>query len=113
MSSKTPLPRMSLRTRDTDSQRHPGRPDQPRPRRSTLEVQAEKAEKESLRAEKERLRSETIQATAELETQMEAQFKEKLATAHHPPPSTQRKVRRMTTKASRDVVTEGMSASLQ
>ena len=112
MSSKTPLPRMGLRTRDTDSQKHPGRPDQPRPRQSTHEVQAEKAEKATMRAKKVRLRSETIQATAKLETQMEAHLKEKLATAHHPPPNIRRKVQRIPVKASRDVAAEGMIVSL-
>lgn len=93
--SKTPLPRMSLRTRDKDSQKHPGKPDLPRPRRSTVEVQAEKAEKARVEAERERSRLESIRATAELETRMGEQLKEKLTTAHHPPPSKQKKASRV------------------
>ena len=95
MLPKTPLPRMSLCLRETDTQKHPGLPDMPRTRQSTQEVQAEKAEKVALREERGRLRSETIQATAELETCMEAQLKQKLAMAHQPPPSSQKKVRCM------------------
>lgn len=60
-------------------------------------------------ADKERLRSETIQATAELENRMEAQLKEKLAMAHHPPPSTQKRMPRATAKKSLVVVPEGMT----
>jgi hypothetical protein len=45
MLSKTPMPYMSLRARQKDSQKHPGRPDQPCTKWSTQEVQAEKAEK--------------------------------------------------------------------
>lgn len=86
MSSKTPLPRMSLRARDKESQKHPGRPDLPRTKRSTQEVQAEKAEKARLEAERERSRIATIRATAELETRMQEEQREKLTTAHRPPP---------------------------
>ncbi|KAF8258466.1 hypothetical protein EI94DRAFT_1707976 [Lactarius quietus] len=106
MSSKTPLPRMSLRLRETDTQKHPGLPDMPCPRRSTQEVQAEKAEKVSLREEKGRLCSNTIRATAKLETRMEAQLKEKLATAHRPPPSSQKKVRHMPKRVPPEVRSE-------
>lgn len=93
-SSKTPLPRMSLRVRDKESQRHPGRPDQPRSKRTTQEVQAEKAEKIRVQTEREDLRAQNIQAAARVETQMGVQLQEKLAAAHHPPPSTQKKVLR-------------------
>jgi hypothetical protein len=113
MSSKTPLPGRALRARDKESQRHPGKPDQPRPRRSTQEVQAEKAEKARVLAEKECMCSETIQATAKLEKHMEAQLKEKLSTAHHPPPSTQKRVLRATAKKSLAVVPEGMAFFLK
>ena len=109
MLSKTPLPGRILRARDKDSQRHPGKPDQPRQRRSTQEVQAEKVEKARLLADRERMRSETIQATAELEKRMEAELKQKLSTAHHPPPSTQKRVPRPTAKKSLVVVPEGMT----
>jgi hypothetical protein len=109
MSSKTPLPGRTLRVRDKDSQLHPGKPDQPCQKRSTQEVQAEKAEKAHVLAEKERMCSETIQATAELENQMEAQLKEKLNTAHHPTPSTQKKVVHATAKKLLAVVPEGMT----
>src|ERR1700744_1685115 len=109
MSSKTPLPGRALHARDKESQKHPGKPDQPRPRRSTQEVQAEKTKKARVLADKERLRSETIQATAELENHMEAQLKEKLSKAHHPPSSTQKKVTRATAKKSLAVVLEGMT----
>ena len=111
MSSKTPLPGRILRARDKDSQRHPGKPDQPRQRRSTQEVQAEKVEKARLLADRERMRSETIQTTAELEKHMEAELKQKLSMAHHPPPppSTQKRVPRPTAKKSLVVVPEGMT----
>ena len=59
-------------------------------------------------ADKERLHSETIQATAELENHMEAQLK-KLAKAHHPPSSMQKKVTHTTAKKSLAVVPEGMT----
>ena len=86
MSSKTHLPGRILCAQDKDSQRHLGKPDQPCQRRSTQEVQAEKVEKARLLADRERMRSETIQTTAELEKHMEAELKQKLSTAHHPPP---------------------------
>ena len=109
MSSKTPLPGRILRAQDKDSQKHPGKPDQPRQRQSTQEVRAEKAEKAHVLADKEHLRSETIQATAELEKHMEAQLKEKLSTAHHPPPSKQKRVPHPVAKKSLAVVPEGMT----
>lgn len=109
MSSKTPLPGRALHAQHKESQIHPGKPDQPRSRRPTQEVQAKKAKKARVLADKERTRSETIQATAELENRMEAQLKEKLATAHHPPPSMQKRVPRATAKNSLAVVPEGMS----
>jgi hypothetical protein len=58
-------------------------------------------------ADKECMCSETIQATAKLENRMEVQLKEKLATAHHPPPSTQKRVLCATAKKSLAVVPEG------
>ena len=90
---------MSLRARDRESQRHPGKPDQPCPKRSTQEVQAEKAEKVSRQVETEALRAQNIQAAAEVESQMEVQRQEQLASAHHPPPTTKKKVTRPRTKA--------------
>jgi hypothetical protein len=36
--------------------------------------------------------TQNIQAAADLETQMEEKIKDKLANAHHPPPSMQKKV---------------------
>lgn len=98
MSSKTPMPYMSLRSRDKDSQKHPGRPDQPRPKRSTQEVQAEKAQKVAVQVEREALRAQNIQEVAEVESQMEVQLQEKLASAHHPPPTGKKKVTRPSTK---------------
>jgi hypothetical protein len=98
MSSKTPLPRMGLRARDKDSQKHPGKPDMPRLKRPTTEVQAEKTEKAREQSKRERLHTGTIQSTAELESRMEAQLKEKLITAHSPPPTTQKKVLRVRAK---------------
>src|ERR1700761_8350944 len=109
MSSKTPLPARALRARDKESQRHPGKPDQPRQRRSTQEVQAEKAEKARVLAAKERMRSETIQATAELENRLEAELKDKLAAAHHPPRSTWKKVPRPIAKKQSAEDPEGMA----
>ncbi|KAJ3506852.1 hypothetical protein NLJ89_g6637 [Agrocybe chaxingu] len=98
MASKTPLPRLGLRSRDKESQKHPGKPDQPRARRTTEEVQAEKAEKVRAQGEREEMRAQNIQWAAELETRMEVQMKDKLNTAHHPPPSTLTKVLRPRTK---------------
>ena len=66
---------------------HPGKPDLPQPKRSSNEVKAKKAEKAQVQSEKEHLCSQMIETTARLEAHMEAQFKEKLATAHHPPPN--------------------------
>ena len=93
MSAKTPLPRlgMSLRIREKDSQKHPGKPDLPHPRRSTSEVQTEKAQKARMQTEKEEMRVLNIEAAADIETQMEEQMKEKLTNAHHPPQITQKK----------------------
>jgi hypothetical protein len=104
MSSTTPLPSRTLRARYKESQKHPGRPDVPRSKRLTQEVQAEKAEKVHIQEKREHLHLESIQATARLEAQMEARQKEKLATAHHPPPSTQKRVRCVPVKASSEVV---------
>jgi hypothetical protein len=112
MSSKTPLPRMSLCAREKDSKRHPGKPDMPRSKRSTTEVQAEKTEKAREQSKREHLRIETIQSTTELETRMEAQLKEKLVTAHHPPPTAQKKVSRVHAKTLSEVVSTGMNFSL-
>ena len=93
------MPHMSLRSRNKDSQKHPGRPDQPRPKRSTQEVQAEKAQKVAVQAEREALRAQNIQDVAEVESLMEDQLQEKLALAHHPPPNGKKKVTRPSTKA--------------
>ncbi len=90
---------MALRARMKGSQIHPGQPDVPRPKRSTQEVQAERAEKVRLQAEREQLRIKTIKATAALETRMGTQMKEKLTTAHHPPRTTLEKAKRAHSKA--------------
>jgi hypothetical protein len=94
ISSKIPLPCMSLRVRDKESQRHPGKPDQAPPRRSSQQVQADNAKKISVQAEREDRRAQSIRAVAEVETQMGEQLQEKLTAAHHPPPSTKKKVPR-------------------
>ncbi|KAH9011185.1 hypothetical protein EDB83DRAFT_2557106 [Lactarius deliciosus] len=97
MSAKTPLPRstgMALRAREKDSQKHPGKPDLPRQKRSSSVVQAEKVEKARAQTEKEEMRGENIQETANVEAQMEEVMKEKLVNAHRPQPSTQKKVLR-------------------
>lgn len=101
MSSRTPLPRtgMALRAREKDSQKHPGKPDLPRPRRPTVTVQAERAEKARAQTKREDMRAQNIQEAADIETQIEEQMKEKLMNAHHPHPSTQKKVLRPHTKA--------------
>ena len=57
-----------------------------------------------MREEREHSHLETIQATARLEAQMEAQQKEKLATAHHSPPNMQKKVKHVAAKVSSEVV---------
>lgn len=87
MLSKTPMPYMSLHSWDKDSQKHPGRPDQPHLKQSTQEVQAEKAQKVTVQVEREALCAQNIQEVAEVESQMEVQLQEKLALAHHPPPN--------------------------
>ncbi|KAN0128322.1 hypothetical protein V8E53_005857 [Lactarius tabidus] len=93
------MPYMSLRARQKDSQKHPGRPDQPCTKRSTQEVQAEKAEKAAVQAQKKASRAQNIQDVAKVESQMEVQLQEKLASAHHPPPTQKKKVAHSHTKA--------------
>ncbi|KAH9008038.1 hypothetical protein EDB83DRAFT_2532246 [Lactarius deliciosus] len=95
MSAKTPLLRstgMALRAQEKDSQKHPGKPDLPRQKRSSSIIQAEKVEKACTQTEKEEMRGEKIQETANIEAQMEEVMKEKLVNAHRPQPSTQKKV---------------------
>ncbi|KAH9037020.1 hypothetical protein EDB84DRAFT_1150659 [Lactarius hengduanensis] len=102
MSAKTPLPPrstgMALRAREKDSQKHPGKPDLPRQKRSSSVVQAEKVEKARVQTEKKEMRGENIQETANVEAQMEKEMEEKLVNAHHPQPSTQKKVPRPRSK---------------
>jgi hypothetical protein len=93
------MPYMSLRARQKDSQKHPGRPDQPRTKQSTQEVQAEKAEKAAVQAQKKASCAQNIQDVAEVESQMEVQLQEKLASAHHPPLTQKKKAARSCTKA--------------
>ena len=93
------MPYMKLCTRDSETQRHPGRPNQPCPKRLTQEVQAEKVQRVSMQAEREALRAEDIQEAAIVESQLEAQLKEKLVAANHPPPTRRRKVTHPCTKA--------------
>ena len=91
MSTKTPLPRsnMTLRVLQKESQRHPGKPDLPQPKRPTSVVQAEKAEKARIQSEREDIQALNIQKTTNLETQMKEDLREKLEMAHHPkPPAT-------------------------
>ena len=52
-----------------------------------------------MQAEREALHAEDIQEAAIVESQLEAQLKEKLIAAHHPPPTRRRKVIRPHTKA--------------
>ena len=52
-----------------------------------------------MQAEREALRAEDIQEAAIVESQLEAQLKEKLVAAHHTPPARRRKVIRPRTKA--------------
>jgi hypothetical protein len=73
---------------------HPGVPDKPKPKRSTLEVQAEKTAKEKARLEKEEKRSEDIAKTALLEEKTRQEYEEKMMNAHHPPENLQQKVLR-------------------
>ncbi|KAF8262288.1 hypothetical protein EI94DRAFT_1809022 [Lactarius quietus] len=99
MSSKTPMPYMSLHAQDSETQRHPGKPDQPCQKRSTQKVQAEKVQKVSMQAERDALHTHNIQEAAIVKSQLQAQVKEKLASAHHPPPTRKRKVMHPRTKA--------------
>ncbi|KAF8270719.1 hypothetical protein EI94DRAFT_1698591 [Lactarius quietus] len=108
---KTPMPYMSLHTWDRETQRHPGRPEQPHPKRSTQEVQAEKVHKVSVQAAREALRAQSIQEVAIVKSQLEVQVKEKLASTHHPPPTRKRKVTRPHTKAIGPTVTTAKGES--
>ncbi|KAH9037117.1 hypothetical protein EDB85DRAFT_1888573 [Lactarius pseudohatsudake] len=89
---------MALRARQKESQKHPGKPDLPRQKRSSSVVQAEKAEKARVQTEREETRGQSIQEAADIEVHMEEQRKEKLANAHHPLPSTQKKIPRPSSK---------------
>ncbi|KAH9172059.1 hypothetical protein EDB89DRAFT_1906502 [Lactarius sanguifluus] len=113
MSSKTPLPRitgMALRAREKDSHKHPGKPDLPRQKQSSSVVQAEKVEKARAQTEKEEMPGENIQATANVEVQMKEKMKEKLVNAHHPQPSTQKKVPRPRNKVQQ--VSKGATSDI-
>lgn len=91
--STIPLP-PSLRVRTTESQRHPGAPDKARSRRSTQEVQAEKAAKQKAILDGQKNREKAIAETARVENELEEQYQEKLRNANHPPPTLQKKVTR-------------------
>ena len=71
---------------------HLGHPDVPRTKRSTQEVQSEKAAKAQVQVERVCLCEEMIQATAKLETHLQEQQLKRLATAHRPLASSQKKV---------------------
>jgi hypothetical protein len=90
-SASIPLP-PSLRARTTESQKHPGAPDKARPRRSTQEVQAEKAAKEKAILDEQKKREDAIAETARIEKELDEQHQEKLRNANHPPPTAQKKV---------------------
>ena len=90
-SASIPLP-PSLRARTTESQKHPGAPDKARPRRSTQEVQAEKAAKEKAILDEQKKREDAIADTARIEKELDEQHQQKLRNANHPPPTAQKKV---------------------
>ncbi|KAJ3513243.1 hypothetical protein NLJ89_g3055 [Agrocybe chaxingu] len=79
MSSKISIPH-SLRPREKESQKHPE------------EVQAEKVEKVRTQMEKTEKQAQNIQETAEVEKKLQEDMSSKIATAHHPPPTMQKKV---------------------
>ena len=60
---------------------HPGLPDKPKPKRPTLEVQAEKAAKQNVQA-------------ALLEKKTRQEYEERMTNAHHPPENLPQKVLR-------------------
>jgi hypothetical protein len=84
------LPRSLRVNRDS----HPGVPDKPKPKRSTQEVQAEKAAKQKAQLEKKEKRGADIVKTALLEEKTRQEYEEKMTNAHHPPENLQEKVLR-------------------
>jgi len=75
----------------------PGAPDKPRAKRTTAEVQAEKAAKEKTKKEKETAKKQAISRVAELEDEMQHKDALTEVEANHPPKKT-------LTKKSRPVV---------
>jgi hypothetical protein len=73
---------------------HPGLPDKPKPKRSTLEVQTEKAAKQKAQLEKEETRGADIVQTALLEKKIRQEYEERMMNAHNPPENLQQKVLR-------------------
>ena len=84
------LPRSLRANRDS----HPGLPDKPKPKRATLEVQAEKAAKQKAQLEKEATRGADIVQTALLEKKTRQEYEERMTNAHHPPENPKQKVLR-------------------
>ncbi|KAF8953423.1 hypothetical protein BDZ97DRAFT_2065642 [Flammula alnicola] len=88
-------PSMSLpRTLRVNRNPHPGLPAAPRPKRTTEEVQKEKAIKMLTAKEKAQAREQDILRTAELEDKMRREHEEKLKNANNPPASTLKKILR-------------------
>ncbi|KAH9028855.1 hypothetical protein EDB85DRAFT_2147634 [Lactarius pseudohatsudake] len=81
MSSQLPLPRTLRPNRSA----HPGFVDMPRAKRSTEQVQAEQAAKESEKITEEESRKKTIESTAQVEVDTRRAHEEKRRHAHNPP----------------------------
>ena len=73
---------------------HPGLPDKPKPKRPTLEIQAEKAAKHNAQLEKEKMRCADIVQAALLEKKTRQEYEERMTNAHHPPENLPQKVLR-------------------
>jgi hypothetical protein len=101
-----PLPRILHEAR----QEHPGLPDKPRTKKTSAEVQAEKAAKEQAALEKDKSRGEDVAQTALLEKKMRQEYEEKVKNANHPPANSQKKVLR--TRKMPDAATSLLCMSL-
>lgn len=82
---KSVLAAPPLTTRTSNKASHPGLPDKAAPRRSTQEVQAEKAAKEKVDADALATRTISLNAAAALEDRMDQEDEERRTTANRPP----------------------------
>lgn len=82
---KSVLAAPPMTTRASNKASHPGLPDKAAPRRSTREVQAEKAAKTKADGDASAIRTLSLNAAAALEDSMEQEDEERRTTAHRPP----------------------------